>query len=428
MVQAEPTPRVGGRPSESPTVYLRDFGEVLKRLREQSTATQASSAKRVGVSRATFTQWETGRHLPTTERVRQLDEFLGADGELVAIAGRVRSPQRLRTVDTLETAASNPATRSLLQVFSDVRTALLGQLCFDDGRPTGWRHNLVASDADPTVVSTAYGLKTLALLGGPCDGTAALVDVVLRKAVRDGDRIVGWGARSQVTARIESTAIVLDALLLLGAPIGVDEVLRVLGGLLDETARQRPFILTTALEPVLRVAPDSSLAAELIELLLACRRDFGGVPLWPEKLVPARDQPLLDPSVVHTARAVTALRSASDPAGREAVAAAEAWIVGADNLGGVSEIIRRDVDHGREELAIEHLTSAWVVRALSGAASPVQGHIRRALDVVWSRYDHATQFWAWGNGDVPAWMVHDAIAALHAAALALQPTPVPQDT
>ena len=109
------------------------------------------------------------------------------------------------------------------------------------------------------------------------------------------------------------------------------------------------------------------------------------------------------------------------------MADAEAWLAGADNLDGVSETIRRAVDDGlgREDLAIEHFTSAWVARALAGAPPTARARIGPALDIVWRRYDHKTNLWAWGNGDLYPWMVHDAIAALHATALALHHTPVP---
>jgi hypothetical protein len=259
------------------------------------------------------------------------------------------------------------------------------------------------------------------------------VDHVLAKAVRDSDdRIVGWSARTQTAPRLEATATVLDGLLCSGAPIGVDDVLRMLERLIDEAALQRPFVLTSALEPVMRVAPDSTLARQLIKSLLACRGEFGGFALWPEKLLD-RDQPLLDPSVVHTARAVTALRAADDPSAQEAVAVAEEWLRQVDDLNGVSEIIRRDVEPDgddqlrREELSIEHFTAAWYVRALVGSSAPAYDKIQRALGVVWSRYDTKHHFWAWGNGDVPVWMLNDTISALHAAALALHPTPVPLD-
>lgn len=427
MANAEPTPGVGQRPSKFPTASFRSFGEFLKRLREKRGVTQAAAASRVGVSRATFAQWETGRHLPAAERMTQLDELLGGDGELIALAQRARPDHGLRAEATDGVAAA-PPTQSLLQVFFDVRDALLRELCHDDdGRPLGWRHTLAHTDGRPTTdVSTAYGLKTLALLGGPHDGTPALVDRLMRRATRDGRRIAGWAARVQRAPRLEATATVLDALLRMGADIPAADVVAILGDLVDQKSCERPFILTTALEPVLRVAPDSKLAAKLVTVLMSCRHNFGGVALWPEKLV-KRDQRLLEPSVVHTARSISVLRSMDDPASRQAVADAEAWIAGADNLDGVSETISREIgdSRDREDLAIEHFTSAWVVRALAGAAPTARAQIGRALDIVWSRYDQKTNLWAWGNGDVYPWMVHDAVAALHATALALQPTPVP---
>lgn len=383
------------------------------------------------MSRATFAQWETGRHLPVADRVLQLDELLDADGELVALARQARPEQGPRAPEADDGAGEAPTTQSLLQVFFDVRAALLGQLRrADDGRPVGWRHDLVQTTGPITAVSTAYGLKTLALLGGPGEGTSAVVDTLVERAARDGTRIRGWSARSQRAPRLEATATVLDALLRMGHDIPAGEVVQILTGLVDETARERPFVLTTTLEPVLRVAPDSALATDLVAELMDCRRDFGGTALWPETSASHRDQPMLEPSVVHTARAVTALRTADDPKSRQAVAEAEAWIAGAENLDGVSEIIRRELEDDRqerEELAIEHFTSAWVARALAGAAAPARSRITKALDIVWSRYDRETRLWAWGNGDVPTWMVHDAIAALHATALSLHSTPVPRD-
>jgi transcriptional regulator with XRE-family HTH domain len=432
VVNTEPTLAVGQRPSEFPTASLRTFGEFLKRLREKRGVTQAAVASRVGVRRATFAQWETGRHLPAVDRMAQLDEFLGGDGELIALARRARPDHGTRAIEASGTVAATPPTQSLLQVFFDVRGALLGELRHDEGgRPLGWRHNLGHNDdgrptTDTTDVSTAYGLKTLGLLGGPHDSTPTLVDRLLGRATRDGRRIIGWAASVQRAPRLEATATVLDALLRMGADIPASDVVEILEGLVDPTSCERPFILTTALEPVLRAAPDSTLAEKLVTALMSCRHDFDGVALWPEQLL-SRDQRLLDPSVVHTARSITVLRSRDDPASRQAVADAEAWLIGAENLDGVSETIRRAVDDypGREDLAIEHFTSAWVLRALAGTASTAEARIDRALDIVWSRYDQKTNLWAWGNGDVPTWMVHDAVAALHATALASHRTPVP---
>ncbi len=68
-------------------------------------------------------------------------------------------------------------------------------------------------------------------------------------------------------------------------------------------------------------------------------------------------------------------------------------------------------------------TSAHVVRALAGSPTPSRRRIERALAFVWDRYVPELNLWAWGNGDVAAWMLMDAVSALHDAALALTPAP-----
>lgn len=427
MDNVQPTLDVGNRLSlEGPTVSRREFhefGELLKRHREQSAMTQEQAAQRVDVSRATFAQWETGRHLPGEQRVHDLDRLLGAGGDLASAVELARRGHRSRVVDATEQSVAGRQ-RSLLGLLRDTRRAFLSQLSVDEEeRPIGWRHNLVPSNELPSTLSTAYGLKVLALLDGPDDRTPAVVNTVMDRAVRVGGRIVGWAARSQAEPRLETTAPALDGLLYAGVPFSREEVERIVRDLLDDTARQRPFILATALEPVLRVAPDSDLAKQLVKALLDSRREFGGVLLWPEKRLP-RDQPLLEPSVAHTARAVTVLRNAPDDTVGDAVEPAEQWLTQTDNLDGVSEIIRRTVEGGgREEFPIDHFTSAWVVRALAGASAPDHRRIHNALTHVWARYDPDYHFWAWGNGDMPVWMLADAIGAVKEAALALYQTP-----
>ena len=48
---------------------------------------------------------------------------------------------------------------------------------------------------------------------------------------------MGWKARMQIEPRLETTGHALDALLHAGVPVAVDDVLRMLGALVDETAR-----------------------------------------------------------------------------------------------------------------------------------------------------------------------------------------------
>jgi transcriptional regulator with XRE-family HTH domain len=422
VVAAEPTLEVGGRLPVGPTI---SFAETLRRFRELRGMTQAQLAQRVGVQRATFTQWESGRHMPIDERLRELDKLLGAEGELIAAAAEQGRPvQRPVLLDGVQPATEGG--RSVLRVLRETRRAFLDQLQYADSDLIGWRHNLVQSDEPPSVLSTAYGLKVLALLGGPDARTPAVADYVLRRCVRSEDgRLVGWVSRTQTRPRMEATGPALDALLHTGVPISVDDVERMLRGLVDDTARERPFILATGLEPLLRVAPDSKLAAELVKALLDTRIERDDVLLWPEKKRLHRDQPLLAASVAHTARAVTVLRDAPSELVGDAVTSAEQWLADVDDVNGVSEVIRRRLDTDRvEELSIDHFTSAWVVRALAGGEAPYRRQIQRALEHVWARYHEPSHFWAWGNGDVPVWLLADAVAALRDTALALSSAPI----
>ncbi len=387
--------------------------------------TQGKAAGLVGVSRATFAQWETDRHLPAEERVHELDRRLGAGGELISTAEQARSAApRLRPV-VVDEPAPRTGSPSLLQVLDDARRLLLEQLCCDEsGQPIGWRHNLVPSHDPPSVVSTTYGLKVLAMHGGPDGRTPAVVRWVLDKAIVEDGRRIGWRSRAQVAPRMEITADVINALLRAGVDLPVDDIVRMLDGLVDETTLARPTILCMALEPLLRVAPAAELTERLVRALLDCRAPFGDILLWPEKLL-HRDQPLLTRSVAHTAHAITVLRAAPAALVGDAVTIAEQWITEADELNGVTEIIRRDLDGGRfqESLPLHRFTSTWVVRALAGATAPDRRRIELALDQVWARYDPGLHLWAWGNGDAPVWMLGDAVAALHDAALALHTRP-----
>jgi hypothetical protein len=389
--------------------------------------TQHKAAGLVGVSRATFAQWEGNRHLPGEENVRELDRLLNTKGALVEAAGHARTgaPPRLRPVEPTQPARSQVP--SVLQVLDDARRVLLDQLCCDEnGTPTGWRHNLVPAKVVPSTPSTAYGLKVLAMHGGPDARTPAVVKWVLDQAVVDrAGRRIGWRARAQAAPRMEITAAVVDALLRAGVALDVDDVLRMLEKLVDDTTLARPSILSVALEPLLRIAPGADLTIRLIDALLACRIRFDGKLLWPEKRLQQRDQLLLTPSVVHTAQAVTVLRSAPDDLVGDAVREAERWIAKAEDLNGITEIIIRDSDAGRDQelLPLHRFTSAWVVRMLAGAAVPDRRRIEYALKYVWERYDPDHHLWAWGNGDTPVWMLHDAVVALHDSALALHTGP-----
>lgn len=405
-----------------------DFGAALRRLRLRRGVTQALAAEGVQVSRPTLTQWESGRYLPSAERARRLDDLLDAGGELYDLAERLRSPSRLRTV----AAAPVVGNRTVLQLFAQVGDALVDHLRRDaDGTPLGWAHNLQQHGRFETPTSTAYGIKTLLLLGGPHVDLRALERGIEDAKLTGKDGRVGWASPSQFAPRPEATAVVVDALVRVGA-MSTGAAMAVLEGVVDDVTRRRTYVLTTVLETALRIAPDSALAGELLDGLLAARRSFGGCQLWPETI--GEGVAKLSASPVHTARAVVVLQDAvrrTDRADlRDALRHGEDWLAENDDDDGVSEVIGREIDDDRpggavEELGVRHFTSAWVVRALSGVERPDAGRLRTALSLVWEWFDPESGLWAWGNGDLPVWMTHDSVAAVQAASLALAPLAVP---
>ena len=154
--------------------------------------------------------------------------------------------------------------------------------------------------------------------------------------------------------------------------------------------------------------------------LLAARRPYGDLLLWPEKVEPMLIAP--DPSIAHTARAVRALAQvqAVRPAAqvREALDQAAAWLVGRD-LGNVSEIIDRPMEAGTETLYTRHFTAAWVVKALVSVGLPASHPaVSEAVTWIWGGYSDTASLWSWNNGDLPIWMTYDALDALRLASLA----------
>jgi DNA-binding XRE family transcriptional regulator len=406
---------------ELPTESMENFGDLLRQHREQQGLTQEAAAALVGVSRATFTQWETHKHLPSVGRTNELDSALRAGGALAAALQAARGPRGR----TAEQRAAKPSGPTLLQVTKNARRVLREQMCFDnDGRAVGWRHNLVSSNEPPSTLSTIFGIGALSRVGGPDQNTPAIVDRIVRMGVEEDGTITGWRFSVQAAPRIEATAYAIDFLLRAGVPLRVDQILHVLGEQMeDATAQERPFILTLALEPLLRVAPTAALTRRVLGLLLDVRQEFDGVLLWTEKTV-QRDQPMVEPSVAHTALAISVLRDADPELVGDAVTSAEEWLATRTNLDGVTEIVRRTLPGGhREELAFHHFTAALVTRALAGAERPDRAAIERALGSVWERYDPALHLWTWSNGDTPVWLLEEAVEAVQDAALALTTAP-----
>ena len=406
---------------------METFGEVLRRHRERRGLTQDGAASSSGVSRATFTQWEGNKHLPSVGRVHELDRALEAVRCPRRCVGGGPSAQPIRPPSRSRHRTVPPAGLTLATVLRNARRALDGQLCFDDsGRAIGWRHNLV-----PSRRAALDGLHDLrSRCAGPSRGPRRRTptrssNAYWRPGCRPTERSpAGRRARSASHGwrRPHRPSV---AVACRGAPEGRQ-------GRRGDRAPPRRDLARAPVHP--RPSPSSRCSAShpaprspltIVRDLLDCRRDFHGTLLWPEKQL-QRDQPLLDPSVSHTARAVTALRNAPAELVGDAVTTAEEWL---------AEQAEPRRGHRNRPAHVSTTdargTGVPPLHVGAGRAGPggsqKTGHTsdQPRAPLVWERYDPALHLWAWGNGDVPVWMLVDAVAALQAAANAHADRPSP---
>ena len=254
-----------------------------------------------------------------------------------------------------------------------------------------------------------------------------MVRWVLDRAVVEDGRRIGWRARAQVAPRMEITAEVIDSLLRAGVALAVDDIVRMLGELVDETTAVGASYFGVRLSGLCSASRRMrSSPQRLIRALLDGRVDFAGTLLWPKKRL-HRDEPLLTPSVPHTAHAVAVLRAAPGDLVGDAVAAAEQWVTGADDLNGVTEIIRRDLD---VELFLGQPgcpCTASRPRGLSAPSPapprPTGAGSRRARPRLGALRPRSSPPGLGKRLTAPVWMLADAVAALHDAALALHTAP-----
>jgi transcriptional regulator with XRE-family HTH domain len=415
----------GGRPgpdrvSEVSPAELRVFGaELTKTLRMRRKTIEKAAAK-LSVSPAEVTRWAAGEDLPSEPQARLLDEYLTARGAIQNLVIELLSGPDRR-------GPSPPAT-TLLQAFQNVAAALRGCLVRDaDGRPMGWPRDLrelpeLPGEATPT--STAYGIKAMLLLE---DGLAADLVPVAESLRKMSQPAGGYAGREQSGPRPEATAAVLNALRRIAATEDFDAHIAQMERGLGDFEKARPFILTTMLETSLLIKPGTRFVEVLVDSLLAARRPYGDVLLWPEKAEPLLIAPA--PSVAHTARAAWVLASvqAKRPSSQveEALEQAVAWLVEQRDLHNAYEATERPVNGGLELVHIRHFTAAWVVKALVSAGVPAaHPSVSNAVAQIWSSYGGDTAaLWAWDNGDLPIWMTFDAIDALRLANLAVPVRP-----
>ena len=177
----------------------------------------------------------------------------------------------------------SPSAPTLLQTFRNVAAALRGGLVRDaDGRPTGWPRDLRDVPGEATKTSTAYGIKTMLLLE---DGLAADL-VPVPGSLREMVFPAGDASTEQSKPRPETIAATLSALRGIAATEDFDPYVTQMEKGLGDFEKYRPFILTMMLETSLLIEPGTRLVEILVESLLATRRPYGDVLLWPEKAEP----------------------------------------------------------------------------------------------------------------------------------------------
>lgn len=383
------------------------LGAELRRLRGAAGLSQRDVATELGVQRPTLSQWESDKHKPSVEHLSKLDELYGANGDLAGY----REPVSERL--------------SYAELSRRVADSLIAHLERDrDGSPLGWSHDLAGRG--PTPLSTAFVLRTLQML----DHTAR-VDVHAiagRLAQRHEDG--GWSNRPG-WVKPEAHAVVLTAMAGLGQVADVDSELSRLEDSLDDFATSRPYIIATALECVLAIRPESTMADRLTAALLAARTDFRDEGrLW--AMDASANLGRVQPSLAHTARAITVLKQVHGDTHRaevdKAVEAALAWVIendgaGADN--GVTEILRSVPGDRSADVPVNHFTASWTLRALAGIGNVPPRRRQAALDELWRCYVPEEGLWAWMSvGSLPSWMTYHAVAALQDHVLSICATPI----
>jgi hypothetical protein len=400
---------------------LRVFAaELTRTLRMRQTSVEQAAAE-LAVPVADVARWAAGQELPSEPEARSLDEYLTARGAIQNLVTDLRSRPERPGPRLVPVPRPSPAAPTLFQTFTDVARALRDCLVRDDdGRPVGWPRDLRDLPGQATLASTAYGIKTMLLLE---DGLAADLVPVAENLKNMAFPEKGDASRKPYPLRPETTAVVLSALRRITVAEAFGEQVAAMENDLGDFEKSRPFILTTILETSLLLEPGSRLVDTLLDSLLAARRPYGDLLLWPEKAEPLLIDP--NPSVAHTARAVRVLASLqairpSSPV-QEALEQATAWLLEQRDMHHAYEVTER----GQEMVHIRHLTSAWVVKALVSAGVPAtHPTVSNALDQIWNSYGGDTAaLWAWDNGDLPIWMTYDAVEALRLASLAVPSRP-----
>ncbi len=394
------------------------LGALIAELRRARDMSQDGLADRLQVSRTIVSAWENDHRRPPADRLAELAEVLGDDGDLARLWA---APDGGAPGPLFEPALSVTALRK------DAVDALALYLSTDDAADSqpgyGWRFDLDDTTQSLSALSTAYGLKAMLLAGGR-DFRVSLprIRAMLRRLeLPDG----GWSAtKLGPVARPEITAVVVSALHDAGeadeyVASRIELLVDAVRTRVEGTEPARPYVLTTSLLELSRLELDDEVARRFLDDLVDLSQVDSGERAWP---VVVKTSPLATsmPSTVHTASAVCTLaawaRRLDDGRLQNVAEEGRGWLESHADLALDDELIRTDrLDGGDDFLAVHHFTPAWVVRAvIEAAGDPSTGIAARARREMLSYYVPQTALWRWprGGGSFPVWMTYHALAAL----------------
>jgi transcriptional regulator with XRE-family HTH domain len=393
----------------------RTVGTYIVERRKALGLSQGDLAEALRVTRTVVSRWETDKQRPSADHLDGLARVLDDDGQLASLA-RYDDGDQLPLFDTPVRVGD------LCRRIGD---ALVGFLSTDvaaaDGEPGyGWRPDFDDPTKPPSALSTAYGLRAVALSGSLDSGVSMprVRETIRRLELPTG----GWTARrlSSPVARPEITAVVAGVLHEAGEEDGfvADRVALVvdqLGRRAPDSELARPYVLATSLIELSRLPLDDVVGRRLVESLVDTSQVDAGTRGWPV----AVRAPGIAPrslSTVHTAMAVCAIaawaRRLDDLVLGDVARTGLMWLERHADLA-------LDDEHmvDTELIPVRHFTPAWVVQAAQAAgADTTSALISRAMREVLRFYISDVAVWRWptGGGVYPVWMTHHGVAALMA--------------
>jgi transcriptional regulator with XRE-family HTH domain len=398
----------------------RTVGTFIVERRRALGLSQGDLAEALRVTRTLVSRWETDKQRPGADHLDELARVLDDDG------GQLASLARYDDDSDQPPLFAHPV--RVGDLCRRVGDALVGYLSTDavgpGGEPGyGWRHDIEDPAKPPSALSTAYGLRAVALTGS-LDRRVSLPGV--RETIRGLELPTGgWTARElSPVARPEITAVVAGVLQEAGedAAFVADKVALVvdqLGHRAPDSELARPYVLASSLIELSRLDLDEAVGRRLVGTLVDLSLTDGGARGWPVyvRAPGTHPRPL---STVHTAVAVSAVaawaRRLADPGLDDVARSGLAWLERHAELDLDDEILRSEAVDGRSDrLPVRHFTPAWVAQAaVAAGADPSSGLVDRAMRDVLRFYEPDVALWRWprGGGEYPTWMTYHGVAAL----------------